>query len=188
MQYSEPPVRYRSLRCLQMFLPRIMLKQLNYGNGLQLTLGYNANRQQPITMKVGPNGTGTILDYSYEYYDAQGHNNNRIRSITDATDSAYSVNYTYDQWNRLTHAAAGAYARYYTYDAFGNLKTVTGSGGPQPNYTLNYAQNATTAPATNRILSVTENSSTQPFPPVHQPLLKPHSQRASERRNTAVQG
>jgi RHS repeat-associated protein len=140
-----------------------MLKQLNYGNGLQLTLGYNANRQQPITMKVGPNGTGTILDYSYEYYDAQGHNNNRIRSITDATDSAYSVNYTYDQWNRLTHAAAGAYARYYTYDAFGNLKTVTGSGGPQPNYTLNYAQNATTAPATNRILSVTENGATQGF-------------------------
>jgi RHS repeat-associated protein len=139
------------------------IKQLNYGNGLQLTMGYNANRQQPISMKVGPNGTGTILDYSYEYYDAQGHNNNRIRSITDATDGAYSVSYTYDQWNRLTHATAAGYARYYTYDPFGNLKTVTGTGGPQPNYTLNYAQNGTTAPATNRILSVTENGYTQPF-------------------------
>ncbi|MBI3428356.1 MAG: hypothetical protein HY011_36000 [Acidobacteria bacterium] len=36
------------------------IKQLNYGNGLQLTMGYNANRQQPITMKVGPNGSGSI--------------------------------------------------------------------------------------------------------------------------------
>jgi RHS repeat-associated protein len=63
----------------------------------------------------------------------------------------------------LTHATAGAYARYYTYDPFGNLKTVAGTGGPNPNYTLNYAQNGTTAPATNRLLSVTENGATQGF-------------------------
>jgi RHS repeat-associated protein len=139
------------------------IKQLNYGNGLQLTMGYNDTRQQPISMKVGPNGTGSILDYSYEYYDANGHNNNRIRSIVDGTDSAYSVNYSYDQYNRLTHATAAAYTRAYAYDPFGNLRTVTGTGGPNPNYTLNYEENSTTAPATNRILSVTENGSTQPF-------------------------
>jgi hypothetical protein len=39
------------------------IKQLNYGNGLQLTMGYNDTRQQPITMKVGPNGTGSIITH-----------------------------------------------------------------------------------------------------------------------------
>jgi hypothetical protein len=29
------------------------IKQLSYGNGLQLSMGYNANRQQPISMKMG---------------------------------------------------------------------------------------------------------------------------------------
>ena len=82
---------------------------MNYGNGLQLTMGYNANRQQPITMKVGPNGNGSIITHTYEYYDGNGHNNNRIRSITDGVDSAYSVNYTYDKWNRLTHATSSPY-------------------------------------------------------------------------------
>ncbi|MBL8171822.1 MAG: hypothetical protein JNJ50_26925 [Acidobacteria bacterium] len=28
------------------------LKSLNYGNGRRLTMGYNANRNQPISMKV----------------------------------------------------------------------------------------------------------------------------------------
>ena len=137
------------------------IKQLNYGNGLQLTMGYNANRQQPITMKVGPNGTGSIIDYTYEYYDATGNNNNRIRKITDGVDSAYTVNYSYDQWNRLTNATAPAYGRGYVYDAWGNLRGA--GGGPYGGYVLNYGTNANTAPATNRILSVTESSGTQPF-------------------------
>jgi hypothetical protein len=71
------------------------LKQLNYGNGLQLTMGYNAMRQQPISMKVGPGGTGTVLDYSYEYYDANSKNNNRIRKIIDGLDGAYATTYNY---------------------------------------------------------------------------------------------
>ena len=139
------------------------IRQLNYGNGLQLTMGYNANRQQPITMKVGPNGTGNIIDYTYEYYDASGNNNNRIRKITDGVDSAYTTEYSYDQWNRLTAATAPAYGRSYSYDAWGNLRAAATSGIAPPLYTLNYAQNATTAPATNRIQSVTENGQLQAF-------------------------
>src|SRR5581483_4705426 len=134
------------------------IKQLNYGNGLQLTMGYNANRQQPISMKVGPNGSGTILNYAYEYYDTNGHNNNRLRRVADNLDSNYTLNYSYDAWNRLSMAIKDDYThlRDYTYDRFGNL---TGEGGyvngqPQTFYTLNYATNATGAPATNRILNV----------------------------------
>ncbi len=125
-------------------------------------MGYNANRQQPITMKVEPGGTGSIIDYTYEYYTTgSGLNNNRIRSITDGVDAQYSVSYAYDQWNRLTNATAPAYARGYVYDAWGNLR---GAGGGQyGGYALNYDTNATTAPATNRIQSVTENGQTQPF-------------------------
>ncbi|MBI1760462.1 MAG: RHS repeat protein, partial [Acidobacteria bacterium] len=91
------------------------------------------------------------------------HNNNRIHSITNGVEGQYSVNYTYDSYNRLTHATASAYSRYYTYDAFGNLRTGSGSGGPNPSYTLNYDINSTTAPLNNRLLSVTENGQTQPF-------------------------
>jgi RHS repeat-associated protein len=134
------------------------IKQLNYGNGLQLTMGYNVNRQQPLSMRVGlPNGTGTVLDYSYEYYTPapDNKNNNRLRKVIDNLDSAYTVEYHYDQWNRLTQAQAGStYQRQYQYDPFGNLKSVGGSGGPSAAfYTLNYALNATGAPATNRLLN-----------------------------------
>jgi YD repeat-containing protein len=59
------------------------INQLTYGNGLQLTMGYNANRQQPLSMKVGPNGTGTVVNYTYDYYTAGGQNNNRLRKVLD---------------------------------------------------------------------------------------------------------
>ena len=49
----------------------------------------------------------------------------------------------------MQSATAPAYGRNYTYDAWGNLR---GTGL----YGLNYGTNATTAPDTNRILSVTE--------------------------------
>src|SRR5262249_611672 len=56
------------------------IKNLNYGNGRRLQMGYNANRQQPTSMKVDlvSNPNDKIIDYTYEYYDANGKNNNRI--------------------------------------------------------------------------------------------------------------
>src|SRR5262249_34281783 len=66
------------------------IKSLNYGNGRRLQMDYNANRQQPTSMKVDmtSNPNDKIIDYTYEYYDANGKNNNRIRKITDNIDSA----------------------------------------------------------------------------------------------------
>src|SRR5258706_2981520 len=46
------------------------LNQLSYGNGRRLTMGYNDNRSQPISMKVDrvSNPADKIIDNSYEYY------------------------------------------------------------------------------------------------------------------------
>jgi YD repeat-containing protein len=123
------------------------LNSLNYGNGRRLTMGYNANRQQPASMKVDRvnNPADKIIDYAYQYYDAQGRNNNRIRQITDNVDPAYTTSYGYDDYDRLTGASwSGGGSRAYYYDAWGN--TVIFSG-----VTHSYALNASGALATNRI-------------------------------------
>jgi RHS repeat-associated protein len=124
------------------------LSGLNYGNGRRLAMGYNANRQQPISMKVdrASNPSDKIIDYAYQYYDASGNNNNRIRQITDNVDPAYTTTYLYDDYNRLTNATAGAYTRFYYHDRWGNITNFSG-------VTHNYATNASGAPATNRIIS-----------------------------------
>jgi RHS repeat-associated protein len=124
------------------------LSSLNYGNGRRLTMGYNANRQQPISMKVDHtnNPSDKIIDYVYDYYDANGKNNNRIRKITDNVDPAYTTDYSYDDYKRLTNAQAGAYFRFYYYDRWGNITNFSAVAHT-------YATNASGAPATNRIIS-----------------------------------
>ena len=124
------------------------IKTINYGNGRKLAMGYNANRQQPVSMRVdmANNPNDKIIDYAYEYYDANGNNNNRIRRITDNVDSPYTVDYTYDGYNRLISAIASAYTRVYGYDQWGNITNFNG-------VTLNYATNGSGAPATNRLAS-----------------------------------
>jgi hypothetical protein len=103
-------------------------------------------------------GTDPIINNTYTYF-----NDGRIQKITDQVDGAYTTTYTYDTSHRLTFAGAGAgtgyatYRRYYAYDEWGNLRNVqgsNGSGGVTTLYTINYANNATGAPATNRILNV----------------------------------
>jgi hypothetical protein len=79
---------------------------LSYGNGMQLTMDYWPARQQPKSMKVAPAGNpnALVLHYSYSYNDAGGHNNNRIRQITDHVDNNYSMQYSYDNYHRLSYA------------------------------------------------------------------------------------
>jgi RHS repeat-associated protein len=111
-------------------------------------MGYNANRQQPVSMKVdrASNPSDKIIDYAYQYYDANGKNNNRIRQITDNVDPAYTTSYLYDDYNRLTNATSSAYTRFYSHDAWGNITDFSG-------VTHNFATNGSGAPATNRIIS-----------------------------------
>jgi len=122
------------------------LNQLNYGNGRRLTMGYNDNRNQPTSMVVDRtnNSADKVVDYAYQYYDANGKNNNRIRQITDNIETAYSTTYTYDDYNRLTNATANAFSRSYSFDEWGNIKNFSG-------LTLTYQTNASGAPSTNRI-------------------------------------
>jgi RHS repeat-associated protein len=131
------------------------LNRVNYGNERRLTMGYNANRQQPTTMKVDrTDGTDPILDYGYDYYGADGLNNNRIKKITDNVDAAYTVDYKYDNYNRLTKATYGGATAYnYGYDAWGNVTNFNGT-------TINYAANGSGAPATNRITTAVTGSTT----------------------------
>jgi len=109
-------------------------------------MGYNANRQQPISMKVDrvSNPSDKILDYAYEYYDQNGKNNNRIRKAIDNIDPAGASDYFYDDYNRLEKAITGGYTRNYSYDAWGNTTNFAGE-------TYAYATNGSGAPATNRI-------------------------------------
>jgi len=111
-----------------------------------MTMGYDPNRQQPASMKVDRvgNPADKIVDYVYNYYDANGKNNGRIRKIFDNTDSAYTTTYVYDDYRRLQSATAGAYSRNYQYDAWGNITNFAG-------ITLSYQLNGSGAPATNRL-------------------------------------
>ncbi|MDX2043139.1 MAG: RHS repeat-associated core domain-containing protein, partial [Acidobacteriota bacterium] len=130
------------------------LRQLNYGNGRRLTMGYNDNRNQPTSMVVDRtnNSADKVVDYAYQYYDANGKNNNRIRQITDNIDTAYSTTYSYDNYNRLTNATANAFSRNYQHDPFGNITNFSG-------LTLNYQTNSSGAPTTNRIDTDSQNFS-----------------------------
>ena len=120
------------------------IKSLNYGNGLQLNMGYTPERNHPATLKVhaiGNANANRVLDYSYSYTyldNGVSYDNNRIRQITDNLDNNYTVSYGYDKYNRLSYAAASAYNnRYYQYDAWGNLKKVDTTAGNL--YTVNYS-------------------------------------------------
>ncbi|HQR33723.1 MAG TPA: RHS repeat-associated core domain-containing protein [Blastocatellia bacterium] len=130
------------------------LKSLNYGNGRRLTMGYDDNRNQPTSMVVDRtnNSSDKVVDYAYQYYDANGNNNNRIRQITDNIDTAYTTTYQYDDYNRLTNATANAFSRSYSYDEFGNIRNFAG-------LTLNYQTNSSGAPTTNRLSTDSQSNS-----------------------------
>ena len=140
------------------------IKQLDYGNGLRLEMGYSAQRQQPTSMKVAPisNPNAPVLSYGYNYYDANSNNNNRIRKITDNVDGNYTTDYTYDSYNRLLHATGPSLERHYSYDPWGNLLEVYGNGWGLLQK-INVAMTGGWgggAPLTNRILNVQENGQT----------------------------
>jgi RHS repeat-associated protein len=124
------------------------IRGMNYGNGRRLAIGYDANREQPISMKVDrvSNPSDKIIDYAYDYNDPYGNNNNRIRKVTDNIDPGYTTTYLYDEYDRLASANASAYFRSYSFDPWGNITNFSA-------VQFNYATNASGAPATNRVVS-----------------------------------
>jgi hypothetical protein len=141
-------------------------KSFNHGANLRKTeMSYDAKRQHITSLQVKKqDNSGVILDLAYSLTGGSGgansNNNDRLRRVTDNLNGAWTVNYTYDNYNRLITAAAGStYNRNYSYDAWGNLTQVANNAGDAyageaPNYTLTLTQNGSGAPATNRIASV----------------------------------
>ncbi len=69
-------------------------------------MGYNDQRNQPTSMKVDllSNPSDKVVDYAYDYYNANGNNNGLIRKVTDHLDGQYTTTYQYDKFDRLTNA------------------------------------------------------------------------------------
>jgi RHS repeat-associated protein len=107
-------------------------------------------------------GTDTIINKTYSYVTeginpqtGQFYNDNdgRIKKITDHVDGNYTTSYGYDAFNRLVAASRPGDVRFYTYDEWGNLRST-------PGRTLSYTNNASGAPATNRLNAVTWSGGT----------------------------
>ena len=84
------------------------MQAVNYGNGRKLALGYNQKRGQLTRLEVKKtDNSDPLMDLQYDYYEGgggNGGNNGRIRRITNHRDGYYSVDYGYDDYNRLISA------------------------------------------------------------------------------------
>jgi RHS repeat-associated protein len=144
------------------------LKAADYGNTQHIELSYDADRlhlTRQQVYKAGPTPV-YIVDKQYNYRDANTASNGRLLGLTDNIDGSFSTTYGYDAYNRLTSATSGSVlTRSYSYDAWGNLTGVTagGTSNTLTSYTLSYTNNATGAPATNRLSTVQEGPGAYPF-------------------------
>ncbi len=115
--------------------------------GVTETIGYN-NRLQPTSLYANSTG-GTAINLTYNYADANGHNNGNVMGITNnlVPDGSRSFTFTYDQLNRIKTAATSAGTATYNIDIWGNLYSISLTG----NTPWQNALNVSIDPATNRI-------------------------------------
>ncbi len=96
------------------------IRQLAYGNGLLLDVGYNA-RLQSNSFDVHSTST-SLLKSSYQYYS-----DGSLRTVDDQVNNLWDRAYAYDAAARMTSATAGPgtggmpYYETFTHDAFNNL-------------------------------------------------------------------
>jgi len=133
---STGPINYATAAA---YAPTGALFSLTNGANLVSTQYFN-NRLQPCRISVKNTGTapatctdatsGNVLDFTYNFVDASGHNNGNVTTITNNRDPTRSQTFTYDNLNRLftaqtasTHATSpsNCWAETYTYDPWGNL-------------------------------------------------------------------
>lgn len=107
---------------------------MTYGNGVQLTMSYNAREaatRYEISNLNNGNGTTLSIGKTYDYYD-----DGRIRFVGDLYDNRFDRKYTYNHTSRLQDAltggearggttADGPYRESYSYDVWGNTITET---------------------------------------------------------------
>ncbi|MGH9568925.1 MAG: RHS repeat-associated core domain-containing protein, partial [Candidatus Angelobacter sp.] len=126
---------------------------LNYGSGVAGTFQYNDHLQMSSLNYAL--GASTLLNLSYNYLDANGHNNGQIQSITDSRGDAYSTLFTYDPLGRLIQGqtrnltAANTWNLLWNYDIYCNRESQS-AGTPAGTLTTGAPQ-LNIDPATNRI-------------------------------------
>jgi RHS repeat-associated protein len=100
------------------------LTNLNYAGGVQENRTYDS--QLRLTNIVTGGYQNPMMSMQYNYSGTA--DNGRITSTVDGI-SGETVNYTYDQLNRLATAMAtnSSWAQTYSYDGFGNLTGVNGA-------------------------------------------------------------
>jgi RHS repeat-associated protein len=111
---------------------------LNFGNGVNATFGFSADRLQMTSLSY-VKGTQTLFGLNYFYKQDSTNcptgapvNNGQIQCINDVVDSGRNAAYTYEALGRLSNASTKGSAGYpawnlpFTYDRYGN-RTSQGS-------------------------------------------------------------
>ena len=106
------------------------VKQMTYGNGLQLSLSYNS-RLQLTQFQLSNFASSANMVSNYDYY-----NDGKIKYVGRPNNNVFDRAFTYDHAGRMKEALTGAEARggstpdgpyreTYSYDAFGNTTSLT---------------------------------------------------------------
>jgi len=127
-------------------------KQINYGNGLNLSMSYN-NRLLMTQWNVAG-----VMGNAYSYNNYGENNTGRVTYAQNLYDRTLDRSNDYDQVGRLTDAYTGSeaqatigqntwghpdgpYAQLYSYDKYGNITQRQGWGGWNASYTASYTDN-----------------------------------------------
>lgn len=122
------------------------LKQMTYGNNLQLSVGYNSRQFMSQWKVVKPNNDG-VTGYNY-FYNNFSENTGRVTYAQNLWDSSLDRSYDYDHVGRVTSTHSGMEARWHAlgqpygtidgpysqfreYDQWGNITHRVGWGGWQ---------------------------------------------------------
>jgi len=132
-------------------LAGLTLGQTATFTGISLTMGYSP-RLQPSSIVATSSG-GAALNDSYNFVDANGHNNGTIASITNNLNSVRSQSFTYDEINRVKTAkttgttGSTCWGQSFNYDIWANLlsATATQCSAPAPSFTINANNQITNA-------------------------------------------
>lgn len=116
---------------------------ISYADGSQTINTYDSQKQYRLTHKLTMSGSSRIQDIAYTY-DAVGNMTRLVDS--SQTKTAKTVDYTYDDLNRLLSSQASAvasgqqtYTHAYTYNAIGNMLTRMETIGVTPTITYTYS-------------------------------------------------
>lgn len=116
--------------------------------GISLANSFN-NRLEPTELRATSPLPLTLLDLAYSFDQGGGKNNGSVVQIANGRDSTRTVNYAYDQLDRLSSAAtiSPTWGDSYGYDFWGNLlqKNVTKGTAESMALTVNSSNQITNA-------------------------------------------